>query len=424
MGASARVALGLLLLGLAYAVTVPPLANVDEADHHTRVQGIAGGVWVGTPAAPPDRGLTALQRPFVEQTTRAVRVPAGRSGSGFGCVAQTGARAPCQHGIPPNPARTEPTPVGTYQPLPYVLPALVARAADRTPGAVRLERIASLLLAGGLLAAAALVAGRAPGLLTGVVLAATPLAVCLTAAVGGSGLEIAAAIALTVTVLARGPALLGVVAVVALVGARSLGPLWLVAIAGVALALRVRPPWAVIGAGAVAVVLQRVWEARYGPSVTTDLVPLAESLRAGVRELPDTLRQAVGGFGYLERRTPVLLALAWGGLVAVLVARVRERRLLLAATIAAALAAAPYMFAAATRFTGFDVQGRHVLPALVLVPLLAAHLGRPPRWLIPAAAVLHLIAFGVLAQSYGTLDVRALIAVAGAGLIAYPSARP
>lgn len=413
----APVACAFALLSLAWVLVVPPFGNADEADHHVRVQGLAAGALLGEPAAPVAEGLTPLARAWVAQTTRRMPVEPGRVPEAPGCFAED-ARTPATcadalRGVPDGEAVTQ---VGTYQPLPYLLPAAAAKAGPSSPAAaLRLERLASLLPALLLLAGAALVAGGRPGLLAGVVLAASPAALLVAAAPGGSGLEAAGAIALITALLARdvrGALALALAGGLALVLARSLGPLWLalclLAIGG----LRRLPRCdrgVLLGAGALlaAVIVQRLWEGAHGPTPPrVELVPAGESLRAGLRMLPDVLREAVGTTGYLELRLGWVLVLPWLGAVAALVvlalrAAGRRERVVLVATAAVAVLLPAYLFAGVVRHTGFGVQGRHLLPVLALVPLLAGALvARPPRALLPIAAAVHLAAVLVLARRY------------------------
>lgn len=432
-----RAALGLTLLCLALVLLVPPFGGPDEADHHTRIQGVAEGTYVGPQGEPPSTGLTPLQRPWVRQTTRIVPVAGGRSSAGgFGCfsVAAT-VGAACLDGVQPADPREhlEATPVGTYELLPYLLPAAVAHVAASPAGADRWERLATLAPALALLLAALWLVAPVPVLVAALLLAASPATLTVAAGLGGSGLEVCAGIAVVCALVTpaviprRGGAALALLAVAAplLVLARALGPVWLLVLALVALPhaatwLPARAPnirRTPAGGGrmdvrllggavltAVAVGVQRAWESTYGAAPPRYGIPPAlESLRAGVRRLPDTLREGVGADGYLHLLAPWPLAILWLGAVAGLVAlaaacgptwRARVHPL---AVTAAALAAAPVLFAVVTRYTGFGVQGRHVLPLLAAVPLVAAttlarggsvRAGTAATWFATAAPVL------------------------------------
>jgi hypothetical protein len=88
----------------------------------------------------------------------------------------------------------------------------------------------------------------------------------------------------------------------------------------------------------------------------------------------------VGKFGYLEFGLPLPVYLFWGVATLAAVAAAarraatgRERGVLAACVLA--LAALPIVqYVVFQRHTGFGLQGRHVLPFLVIVPLLAGEL--------------------------------------------------
>jgi hypothetical protein len=129
----------------------------------------------------------------------------------------------------------------------------------------------------------------------------------------------------------------------------------------------------------VAIALNRLWEAAYGPHMIIDFSPLSTSLSDGWRQLPDALDQQVGKFDYLEVTLPTIAYRAWGaiavalGTIALLVGSRRERLVLVGAA-AAALALPVLLVAAAMRHTGFGLQGRYVLPFSVVVPMLAGEI--------------------------------------------------
>jgi hypothetical protein len=186
-------------------------------------------------------------------------------------------------------------------------------------------------------------------------------------------------------------------------------------------------PRATVGALVLAVVLNRVWEALYGSRVPLDTVDLHAGLIAGVREWWRALPDLVGKFGYLDVKLPLVVPLAWLVLVLALWATacavsMPRQRLVLIAVLGVALLVGPILFfALLIRPTGFGLQGRHVLPIVVAVPLLAGealnrHRGRvPARWLralaigVPVAvAAMQLVAWFVDARRY---------AVGGSGAI-------
>src|SRR5207302_2752963 len=121
---------GYALIAFAWAFANAPFAAPDESAHYLRAIGISDGRWVGTAASDPNPALTPKQRAWTDQAARAVLVPSNLS---------PGGETPCEAGHPLESAgcsqqlaRTratsyEVTSVGTYQPLPYLLPASVLR---------------------------------------------------------------------------------------------------------------------------------------------------------------------------------------------------------------------------------------------------------------------------------------------------------
>ena len=396
------------LLGLAWAMTNAPFAAPDEAAHYLRAVGISDGHWVGRRAVDPNPALTPKQRAWTDQAARSVSVPAGLSPGGIApCESRHPAlSAACSNRAPVNrTADNEVTSVGTYQPLPYLLPAAALRIADHGAGADRLGRLATLVVWLALLAAAvwmlwdATVGGVS---LAGLLVAITPMVVFIGASLTGSSLEIISSIAFLAALLRIARPLAGspraAFAVAGVSGAvlalsRTPGPAW-VAVDLIVWALlagaetlaglwrRARAP-ALVAAGAVlaAVAANRYWEARYGPHVTTSLVPPLESLSAGRRELFRALDELFGRFGYLDVPLGAVGVAIWALLGAALVgaaallARARERWAL-ALAFAIALLVPIYVFAAITRFTGFGLQARHVLAIIVILPLVAGELVR------------------------------------------------
>jgi hypothetical protein len=190
---------------------------------------------------------------------------------------------------------------------------------------------------------------------------------------------------------------------------RSPGPLWVLAGLGLLAGLtgprrllalaRAAPVAATVTSGVllVAVVLNRVWESAYGPHIGFGLSPLWSSLGAGRRQLDEVMLQAIGRFGYLELGLPALAYVTWAGMVVVLVAlataiATRRERLLLAATVLLAVALPVLFYAAILRHADIPLQGRHVLPLLVLVPLLAGEIVRRRRDALPAVSCRVLLA--------------------------------
>jgi len=233
----------------------------------------------------------------------------------------------------------------------------------------------------------------------GLVVAMTPMVVFLAATVNPSGLEIAAAIAFFATLLRMRRASAAHPAVWAALGAsgvvlslsRGQAPVWVVLDLAVFLALvGVRPAialvksggrWAIsaLGAIAAAVVVNRIWEALYGPNLPADPTPVGLALKSGWFELPGVLRQEIGSFDYLENGLSPLAYIAWYSLVAALVAiallvGTRRERTVLCTLLAASLVIPVGLVAVIMRHTGYGLQGRYVLALSVVVPVLAGEI--------------------------------------------------
>jgi hypothetical protein len=388
-------ALGWLLLAAAWIGGNPPFAGADEEWHYLRSIGIAQGQLVGDPAPDARLGANEKQIAWTSKATRFVDVPAGKAPPSAGCyVFDRTAPATCLDEWQPPSERTGlVTPVGTYQPLPYLLPALGVELDSQPAGALRAGRVAGALIPLALLlvAIAALWAGAALSL-TGLLLAVTPMVIFSVSLLNGSGLEIAAAITFAAALLRLGrdpamaPRRLWVAIAVSgalLALSRSGSPVWVVVIlAAIAPLLPRLPrrPALITGAALVAaVVANRVWEAAYGPDVMLGLANARNTIGPAYEQWWHALSDLVGRFGYLELRVPLVAILGWFAVTLVLVvtalwhANTRERIALgLAALVAVALPPAFYLVQ--YRHTGFDLQGRHVLPVLVLVPLVAGEI--------------------------------------------------
>jgi Predicted membrane protein (DUF2142) len=389
----------------------------------------------------------------VRQLLRRVEVPAGLDPAPFNCVrSDPRASADCQDHARPTPTPTAAlTDVGPYQPVPYVVPGLIARLGDRATGADRLARIGGLAINLALLAIAVALLGETAPL--GLALAVTPMVLFLGASVTSSGFEVAAGVAFAAAVIRAAREETGrrergllAIAGIALALSRTPGPLWIgldlvlgAALAGPRTLLRRAGPLS-LGAIAIAVIANRLWEARYGPSTTIDLHGgLGESVRQSVRAAPEL----VGRFGYLEWHLPAWTIAVWGVLTAALIAKALRRRAMVGALVAAAILV-PAFWLIALRGTGFALQGRHILPIVVALPLLAGTTARGRVRLTAAGvALVQFAAFAYDARRAATgVDgppfflghaewtppggwaIWLLTAAAGAGLTAYAVTRP
>ena len=419
------VAAGWALLLVAWVFGNPPFAAPDEPAHYVRAIAVGGGHVGG-------------QNP--------VTAPPGLWGTwthpeGVTCnVARPRTSAACTVSVMPSDEPVEvPTTAGAYPPLYYALPGLALRLADDPATADRAARaVAAVTCLGFLVLALALLASpRDPRLsVLGPILAVSPMVLFTAASVNSSGLEVAAGVAFFAALvrIAREPeppawiwgsaAAAGLV----LVLVRSTGVAWLVA--AMLIALLFVGPRSALGLARTAgrravltacallagVIANRAWEQRYGSELTQEGgigsgPSIVDSLVPAIKELPRVLHELVGVFGWLDTPLPTVAYRLWETLVLGLVAAAllgasRRSAGALAAAIAFAIAAVVFLSATLRSATGMDVQGRHVLPLVVVVPLLAGEiLFREGRrfasierehvfWLVAVgAALLHLLAW-------------------------------
>lgn len=416
---------GWALISLAWLVANPPFAAPDEATHYLRALSVGGGTLIGKETSKPPTAVIPQQQRNLDEISRAVTIPGRLAPPDAGCyIRDPRVPATCvdESGEPPSGTIGAVTYVGDYQPLPYLLPAALTHIGGRAAAADRFGRLGILLPSIALLALAVAllwdpVTGGAS--LLGAVVAVTPMALYCAGSLTGSGIEIAAGISLLAALLRVrrdgdcAPA--WVLAAAGVSGAvlalsRSASPAWLVlavllfvALVGPRAAgrLLVRRRAAQLAGGTlvVALALNRVWESLYGPSLSLGLANGRQALRDGLDQLRGLGDQLVIGYGYLEFKPPLVLSLGWLALVAVLVAAAlavagRRERIVLAATAAAAPLIPVVLYVVYLRHTGFGVQGRHVLPIIVAVPLLAGELVRE-RWEQLASRVRRALLVGV-----------------------------
>jgi len=402
-----------IVFGLAYALLFagwvggdPPFAAPDEWSHYLRTLGVADGHLIGAPYA-YELGPTASDHDrrtyaWINDAARLVRVPPGLFIPGFDCNAGKPERsAACLYALNATPEEIiESTPVGNYQPLPYLLPALVIRLAHDPYTADRLGRAASALACWLCLALALrlLWNGRAVSLV-GLLLALSPMVLFIGAALTPSGLEIMSGLLFAAALLrlwrqegaGAGYWLVAGVAGATLALCRSTGPLYVAIDLLVFAALvgprglwgRVRARWPGLVAGgaiiAVGVVLSRLWERAYGSQLRIDPAGIPAQLGPALERVPVIMLENVGVFGSLDTVLPSHSAAIWvaalGATVALaLLAGTWRERVVLAATALGNLAVIFAFSVILVVGTTFDVQGRHILPLVVLVPLLAGEL--------------------------------------------------
>ncbi len=389
-----------LILGVVWVFTNPPGAAPDESDH--LVKAIAAGRFdIGVPfAGSYGTDLGSVRNNSIART---VLIPANVAPDGYKCTAfQPDVTARC---LPAPPATGDElvewtASVGAYPIFAYVPIGLATRFADTPTGAFHLARLVSLLMSIGLLFLAVwhltrwLGRGAAVGLAVGL----TPMAIFAASAVSTSGVEImsAAVVAAVVVVVTRSPAtlaapetllVLGIsgsaLALSRQLGVVTLGLLGLIALVrggGRVLWEQVRQRrWPVIAMLVVlglSVVAVAVWELHYDHPVLTGPVLSAGAFGSFVDESISYLRQGVGVFGWLDTPLPGPAIGLWvfvaitiiGG--ALLVGR-RADRLTIVASLIVILVVAYITYATVFYPIEVGLQGRHLLPIFMIVPMLA-----------------------------------------------------
>jgi hypothetical protein len=393
------IALALTLLVGAWIAATPPFTAPDEASHYLRALSIANGQILGKKVPyGPLPGMTPAQKTFMDHDTRAVEVPARLSPFNELCVRPDG-----KGNWPPSyPNRTgsclEATPNGNFPPLAYLLPAAALKVSRDADTGLWLTRAASALQSVTFLVLAAVLLWSGSGWsLLGLLAAITPMVLFDSSVMNSSGLGVASCLAFAAAVLritrapTRTPRWVWVAFGLAGAAAILTGPIGLVFVIG-ELALfgaligrrgmrqlcgesgpRVRAAaLTLLAAGVVALIYARL----AGFSGKIGISPVLHSLSGGLDQIPPVLQGAVGNFASLTVPLPLFAYWTWWLLALVLfasalfVGELRDR-LLLTAVAALAFAFPVLFWAWVDRFTGFGLQGREVLPPLMLIPLVS-----------------------------------------------------
>ena len=389
---------GLALLGTAWVFSTPPGWAPDEPVQYLRALGISEGTVLGPhePLNPSnlaelrEGGVLAEQQLWNDKDRRGVSVPASLSPPGQPCTDNLyDVKGSC----------TEVSYTGDYYPLAYVLPAVGIAASNVWQTALLLSRVGSLVQMLIFLGLAVLLSGPKAGWrLLGLLAATTPMVLFIGSMMNPNGLEIAANLAFVaallrlrrdptgfpgwgwisliasgvVTVLAwqLGPffAAVDVAAWAGLMGTRELRALYAARGSRVlsAAAIMTGAIALFVGYGGAAGVLHST------VSLASPLTYLNDSLN----QLKPSLQGAVGDFGALTVPLPSAMITGWWVAVVLLFVggmwfgSLRER-VVLVLTALIGLAFPVVFFAFSYRFSGYGVQGRYILPALAITPMIA-----------------------------------------------------
>ncbi|AEH08048.1 MULTISPECIES: DUF2142 domain-containing protein [Protofrankia] len=320
--------------------------------------------------------------------------------------------------------------VGAYPPLVYISEGVLTRAAWSVRSGYVFARFGSALISAALLAAATWLLlgdqgrpGRRPLVLAGTAVAVTPMVIFLGSQVGASGTELTGALACAAAALrlsreeqppARVWWVAGVVMGVTALS-RPMAPLWIVLAAALGVGrLSPRTAWHRLRGGgrpaaaAAAIVMlglagSVLWTQALSLRTPVLWGRLGHGLVIATETAAESMRQTIGVFGWQSVPLPTALYGLWtllaGGLflAAFVVGRWRDRALLAGGLLVVVVL---YELLAAAVFiqNGFGMQGRYILPALVMLPLLSVEVlaDRLPARLSARAAV---AAAGVIAVS-------------------------
>jgi len=398
------VVLPYVLLAVVWAVTNPPDGSPDEHDHLIKALA-AARLDIGVPYAgkPYDDSPGAIRNASI---TRTVTIPLQLYPAGFDCLAFHPDRtADCLPASGPGEGTTlANTTVGAYPVFGYIPIGLIAQLAQTPNQAFLFGRLVSILMSSAFLLVAAwqLIRWLGRGALLGLAVAVTPIALFATASVSTSGLEIMTAVAVgSVAVIAtrrpealadRGTLAVLAVSAVSLLLSRQLGVASLALAAAVALSrggapvvwrqLRAGRPAMIVTIGVVALAAVTIfwWERSFdNPAITGSITSSffsATNFGDFANRGLDTIRSAIGWFGWVDTPLPgavialwILLTVTVIGAAAVFGSRADSITLVLGFLYVCLVG----YVVQGTVFTpiGGGIQGRHLLPAFSLLPILA-----------------------------------------------------
>jgi hypothetical protein len=386
---------GLALLLAAWAIGNAPFTSPDEAGHFVRAASLVRGQLVGDPVkalAEPGVGRAATRLLWQRRTTRSVTIPASLDPAGLGCNGLQPQRpALCSQAVTGQELIRVETPVGTYDPLPALVPGLATLIlTSNATAALDASRLAGAALALALLAAG-LAGGAGFWSRLGLCIALTPGALFVLSSVSPNSLEVAGSCALSLSLFRscvmgaddRRARVAMAAGGFAMVASRPTSVIWLVVAilaAGVCLGslpkalAAIRTGRYVVVVWALGAIASVAWESVVEPPPPRGLS--AASLRAAVSFIPEMVRECIGVFGPLDTRPPWWLAAPALGMFGVLflsglLHSTRRARVVLALVGLAAIVLPTTLNATVIWFTGFALQGRHVMALVVMAPIFA-----------------------------------------------------
>lgn len=424
-----------ILMAACLLFSIPPGASPDEGAHYLRALGAGRGQLIleDIPARPP------TSRPDIDwlvSQSKQVHLPERLATTSFECWAEPHYVGTCRENEASDgeEVTVAETYVGTYPPFSYLPSGLLMRPAGDAISALMLGRFGILLISVMLIGAAVLALHQRGGRLwlLGMICCVTPMVLVLAATLSSSGVETSAGICFMACLLrlsrTGGPRWVWVTAALSgaiLAAVRELGPAWvllnLVLIVTLSGFGRVksswksggRAAWILPGALLAGVVASVAWQAV--EAVRPDLSRMRPP-SLGIGEIGGLARQVVGVFGPLDTLMPDVAYRLWGTMVIVLVAaaffsgHIRQRVALLLSILATGVVT--LALESVQNVHSFEVQARHVLPAVVTIILLAGEIvarGPRPGWMnsrlvMPAfalaAAAVHMTAWYTIGRRF------------------------
>jgi hypothetical protein len=432
IAAGSLIAIGFILLGLAWAGANPPGASPDESAHVVKAYATADGQLRGEPYEADTSGMTPLNAAWFREVGRSYRIPKRVAPpETIQCYAFDRNRtADCQV----FPATTDtgtalvPTHFGTYSPALYFPLGAVMQGAHDYRSAEWRGRLVALVLSGTMVSwAALLLARRGEGWipLAGLALAATPMVVFLSASATTSGIEIASAICFWAALLriARQPECQsgwpwaatafsgGVLAL-----SRPLDAVLIVTILATVILLvgadrlRQRASFdrrkAALASVALAtcVAASALWSLIVTPHPSIDLRLAVGSLDDAIRDSPNQLRQIIGIFGWNDTAMPqvvylIALSLLAAVTVGALIVGSRRERLAIGVLATSIVTIHLGIAVLVEAQIGFGMQARYVMPLIVGLILLSADVLEQHRTKLPASVASYGLAVAYVGSS-------------------------
>ena len=384
---------GLFALCIAWFAVLPPFSGPDEPSNFIKAAALIRGELVGTPIAPePIHVMWSSYVDIDERFSTAQQAPycfVGKASEPASC-AEPMERLPIVE-----PTRTQ---MGRYPPLGF-LPASLGTLVGPSDAGALAARITSAVACCALFALAAWLLRRNLRSLAPLLVAATPGVVFLFSVDSPSGVEIAAALtawtalwcAVADSWQRRDNVIVFVAAASVLVLARPAGMLNIAVMFAAAViadhravlaALRRHARWLVVLGGAAAASLAwyvTVYDANFGTRFELDyrVTEFDVILRRTITDLPRHFADSVGNFGWLDTASPTFVVWIFVALTAAFAWRAIDAAGIRRQVAVAMVASSVVVWAVALNVNyqdlmgTFGVQGRHLTPFIVGIPLAA-----------------------------------------------------